>query len=124
MQFAAAVNCIDGRTQEPVIHFIKAKYNVKFIDMITEAGPIKELSRQGGSAIADSIKNRIDISIEKHCTKLVAVVGHYDCAGNPVDEEIQREQVRISVQRIKNWNNTIDVIGLWVNSKWCVEEIC
>jgi hypothetical protein len=38
MTFATCLNCIDGRVQLPAINWITEKYNVKYVDMITEAG--------------------------------------------------------------------------------------
>jgi len=36
--FAAAINCIDGRTQAAVIEYLKRAYALDFVDMITEPG--------------------------------------------------------------------------------------
>lgn len=41
MKFAAAINCMDGRTQVPVIEFLKNKYGVDYVDMITEPDPTR-----------------------------------------------------------------------------------
>jgi len=38
MKFATCLNCMDGRVQLPVIHWIKENYGVDYVDMITEAG--------------------------------------------------------------------------------------
>ena len=32
-RFGTAINCIDGRTQEPVIDFMKQKYNIDGVSM-------------------------------------------------------------------------------------------
>jgi hypothetical protein len=37
-RFGTAINCIDGRTQEPVIDFMKQKYNIDGVDMLTFPG--------------------------------------------------------------------------------------
>jgi hypothetical protein len=42
--FATAINCIDGRTQIPLIEFIKRNYAIDYIDLITEPGPNKILA--------------------------------------------------------------------------------
>ena len=34
------------------------------------------------------IRRAISISTEKHGSQIIAVVGHYDCAGNPVTREL------------------------------------
>ena len=37
-KFGTAINCIDGRTQQPVIDYIKQNYAVDMVDMITFPG--------------------------------------------------------------------------------------
>ncbi len=123
-RFATAVNCMDGRVQLPVIEYIKDKYGADFIDMVTEAAPIKILTNDAPAHFAvQSIKRRVEISIERHDSKLVAIVGHYDCAGNPVDEKVQLKQIREAVEVVRSWNPDIRVTGLWVNHRWQVEEV-
>ena len=34
-RFGTAINCIDGRTQEVVIEYMKQKYNIDGVDMVT-----------------------------------------------------------------------------------------
>ena len=36
--FATCLNCMDGRAQLPVINWIMENYDIKYVDMITEAG--------------------------------------------------------------------------------------
>jgi len=122
-KFAAAVNCMDGRVQVPVINFLKKKYGVDYVDMITEPGPNKILAEDRNSAAADSIRKRVEISISKHFSKLIAVVAHYDCAGNPVDKETQIKHLLAAVKTVKSWGFNADVIGLWVDDKWQVHEV-
>ena len=102
--FATAINCMDGRVQIPVIEWMKQKYNVQFVDMITEPGPDKILSKES-SELVNSIRNRVVISIEKHCSEVIAVTGHDDCAGNPVSKEIHIEHIKNSIETIKSWNS-------------------
>jgi hypothetical protein len=34
-RFGTAINCIDGRTPEVVIDYMKQKYNIEGVDMVT-----------------------------------------------------------------------------------------
>ena len=43
-KFGTAINCMDGRVQEPVAKFLKEIYGIDFVDTITEPGPVKILS--------------------------------------------------------------------------------
>ena len=42
--FGTVLNCIDGRTQIPVINWIKENFNVEYVDLITEPGMDKIVS--------------------------------------------------------------------------------
>lgn len=122
MKFAVCLNCMDGRVQLPIINWIKENYDVKYIDMITEAGMDKVLACENCKD-TNNILKKIDISIEKHNSSLIFVVGHHDCGGNPVDDETHKKQIRIAVENVKNWRPSINIIGLWVSNKWTVEKI-
>ena len=122
-KFATAINCIDGRTQIPVIEFSKNKYDVTYIDMVTEAGPNRILADNKDKDAIGSIKKRVKLSIDKHQSKLVAIVGHYDCAGNPVDDLTQYLHLKTALKRIQRWNLKVKIIGLWVNGNWRVTAI-
>ncbi|AHF97398.1 MAG: carbonic anhydrase [Desulfurella sp.] len=123
MEFVSVVNCMDGRVQEPVINWMKKKYNAEYVDMITEPGPIKILSDNSDKCLVESIKSRLVVSVEKHGSKVIAVVGHHDCAGNPSDKQTQINQIKNSINLIKTWFNDVEIIGLWVNEKWQVEKV-
>jgi len=109
--------------QMPVIEWIKREYGVLYIDMITEPGPNKILAKSTDEAKLESIRKRLEISVEKHNSRVVAVIGHYDCAGNPVEEKVQLKQIIAAVQVVKEWNMRIEVIGLWIDKNWQVEVV-
>lgn len=123
MKFATAINCMDGRTQLPVIAYLKEKFKVDCVDMITEAGRVKILADCEDRALLDSVKRRVEISIGKHRSRCIAVVGHYDCAGNPVNKETQTEQIRRSIKTVRSWDLNAEITGLWVDENWTVHEI-
>ena len=122
-KFATAINCMDGRVQLPIIEWLKKKYKVDFVDMITEPGPNKILAKGKDKLLIKSIKERTEISVKKHFSNLIALVGHTNCAGNPVKKRKQLEEIIKSVEIIKSWNLNAKTIGLWVNGKWEVERI-
>lgn len=122
-KFATAINCMDGRVQIPVIEYIKNKYEVDYVDMITLPGPNKVLAEGKDKSTLESLKKCVEISVNRHGSKLVAINGHYDCAGNPTDTEIQVKQIIDAVEVIRAWNFNVQVIGLWINQNWGVEEV-
>ncbi|MCA9407508.1 MAG: hypothetical protein KC733_02370 [Candidatus Omnitrophica bacterium] len=117
---ATCLNCMDGRVQLPVLNWINKNYPVDFVDVITEAGMDGVLAKQEDiSEVLRSIK--ISVNINKS-TRLF-VVGHYDCRGNPVDEQTHRQEIIDAVNRLKPLWPDQQVIGLWVNNQWQVEVI-
>ncbi len=120
-QFATAINCMDGRVQVPVIEYIKANYSVEYVDMITEPGPVKILADNTDENLLKSIDVRIDISVNKHKSKRIFVVGHYDCAGNPTGKENQLVHIKKSVENLRQKYPEVEIVGLWVNENWSVE---
>ena len=122
-KFATAINCMDGRVQIPVTEFLKKKYGVDYVDMITEPGPNGILAANRDQPIIDSIKRRVEISTARHGSKHIAIAGHHDCAGNPTDEKTQLMHIRSAIKTVKSWGVQAEVIGLWVDDKWKVSEV-
>jgi len=117
-KFATAINCIDGRTQEPVINYIKNNFNINYIDMITEPGPNRILAENADIDTIESLKNKVKISIEKHSSELIAIVGHYDCAANTVGDDIQKEQLKKAKSIVSSWGFDVEIIVLWLDENF------
>lgn len=123
MKFVSAINCMDGRTQLLIIEWLKREYGVDYVDMITEPGPNKILAENKDQTIIGSIKRRVEISVKKHHSKVIAIIGHHDCAGNPVAKEIQLTQIKDSIKTIESWRFDIQVVSLWVDENWQVSKV-
>ena len=121
--FATAINCMDGRVQIPVIEWLKRQYGVDYVDMITEPGPERLLAECKDRKGIESIQKRLEISVTRHNSKLVAIAGHRDCVGNPADKETQLKQISSAVKIVESWNLEVRVIGLWVDEKWRVQKV-
>ena len=124
MSFCTAINCMDGRTQLPVNEYLRRKLNTPYVDTITEPGPVRILAEAPDSALAESILSRVEISVKKHGSQCVAVVGHWDCTGNAVPEGRQKEQLDLAVRFVAARYPNVRVVGLWVDSTGSVEEFC
>jgi len=125
---------MDGRVQLPVIDYLRRRCDVDHVDTITEPGPVKILAEAhngrgngGGNGSPPvqlgTIRDRLDISIHHHGSRTVAVVAHDDCAGNPVGRAEQLEQLARATAWVREHWPQVDVIGLWVDADWRVEEI-
>ena len=118
---ATCLNCMDGRVQLPVITWIRKKHKVAYVDVITEAGMDGVLAVQKDIA---EIRRSIAISVNTNGSTKIFVVGHHDCRGNPVGERTHRGHIKKAVKRIKkHWPN-LEVVGLWVDSRWRVSVCC
>lgn len=122
-KFATAINCMDGRVQMPVIQWLKENYQIDYVDMVTEPGPDKILAENKEKTVVESIKKRVEISLTKHHSNIIAIVGHYDCAGNPVDKETHIQQIKSAIRTIRTFGFNAKLVGLWVNEEWKIEEV-
>jgi carbonic anhydrase len=120
--FATAINCMDGRTQEPIISWAKKIFEVNYVDAITEPGPDKILA-EGPDTLIESIRNRVMISVNKHGSQNVIIVSHYDCAGNPVSKEEHLDQLKKSVDVVSSWELGVKIIGVWIGEDWKVNKL-
>ena len=121
--FVTAVNCMDGRVQVPVIDWLQKRYSADYVDMITEPGPERLLAEGTDHYALDSIKKRVEISVNRHNSKAIAVIGHYDCAGNPADKETQFKQILTAVEKVKSWDDRVEVIGLQLDHNWQINKV-
>ena len=80
------------------------------------------------------LKRKLEISIKNHGSRIVSVVGHDDCAGNPVDSVAHRTCIVGDVETTKTLVHEIDpelsveVVGLWSHATedpkvWTVEMV-
>jgi len=114
---------MDGRIQLPVINYLKERFKAEYIDSVTEAGPVLYLAEYTDSQQTKSILQRIDISINNHKSKGIAVVAHHDCAGNPADEKRQISQLQEAINFLATRFAHVEITGLWVGSDFSVREI-
>ena len=120
--FVTAINCMDGRVQEPVVQWLKKRFETDYVDMITEPGPDRVMT-QGSPDALESIRNRVDISVNTHGSRVVVIVTHHDCAGFPVSRDKHLAAAAKCVEIIDSWLFPVRIVTLWVNENWQVELI-
>lgn len=123
MRFCSVINCMDGRVQLPVNRYLQQRFNADYVDSITEPGPDLILSESKDTIAVKTIFDRLDISVEKHNSVGIAIAGHHDCAGNPVQKEAHFKQIRKAVELLRQQYETLEIIGLWVDENCEVHEI-
>jgi hypothetical protein len=123
MKFGTVINCMDGRVQFPVMDYLRTHFDLEYFDAANEAGPLKILTDRSDTCSLTSLKDKIRISLEAHGSRFIAVVGHHDCAGNPVSRSTQEKQIKEALTYLrKGYGEDITYVGLYVNDHWEVEE--
>jgi hypothetical protein len=112
---------MDGRVQLPVIKWILENYEVEYVDMITAPGMDGVLADKNIN-IEDILEN-VNISKKVHSTEHIFIVGHHNCLANPVNTLTHKKHINAAVNRIKDFNPTSNVIGIWIDNKSMVEII-
>ena len=106
-----------------MIEYLQGRFDVDYVDSITEPGPNLVLAQQTDMDIVKSIFSRLKISIERHASVGIAIAGHYNCVGNPASKEQQIAHTIDAVRCIKHKYGDLEVIGLWVDENWKVSEV-
>ncbi len=120
--FATAINCMYGRVQIRVIEKIRSWFAVQYVDLITEPGADGVMAC-GPQETIEAIRKKVALSVERHGSRLVAMVAHHDCLGNPVSKAEHLECLKRAVERIVSWNLNFRVVGLCVNERWWPEIV-
>jgi hypothetical protein len=129
--FFTSIGCMDGRVQDVIANFGREKFGVEYADTITEAGIVGLLAKSPVShELMEDLKFKVtDVSVGKHHSAGVIVHGHAECAGNPVTDEKQKEDIKKSVEVIRSLVNSIPVFGLFVHRSisdpevWVAQEV-
>ena len=107
----------------PVIEYLQQRFDAAYVDSITEPGPNRILAERENDAQVQLVLAKLKISIEKHDSAGVAVVGHYDCAENQALRADQVVHIRQACQFLRQQFENVEIIGLWVDENWDVHEV-
>jgi hypothetical protein len=124
MSFGTVINCIDGRVQIPVLEYLRTHFSQEYFDACDDAGPLKTLTDRKDRCRLNSLKEQIRVSLEVHGSRLIAVVGHHDSAGNPLPGEEQEVQICRALKYLRAaFGKDIMYLGLYVDDQWMVREV-
>lgn len=129
--FFTAVGCMDGRVQKVIADFGSEKFGAAFPDTVTEAGLVGLLAKENiDTTLLNLLRFKVvDVSIGKHHSIGVIVHGHAECAGNPVDDEKQKDDIRRSVTALTTLVGSVPILGVFVHrdesdsARWIAEEV-
>lgn len=122
--FGTAINCMDGRVQAAVADWVKLRCHVDYVDVVTVPGPDGLLTSGPADRVAH-LRDYVAISVNGHGSRVIAISGHYDCAGYPVSRELHIAAIQQAAQRIQQtWGFAgVRVVGLWINDWWQAEHV-
>ena len=120
--FGTAISCIDGRVHLPVINWMQDLLSVDFVDLVTYPGADGLLAHDPLQAAA-VLRPAVEISVQRHASPVLAIVGHHDCAANPGTPESHREQLLRGLRVLQEWRLGVKLTALWVNAEWQVEVL-
>ncbi len=125
--FFTSIGCMDGRVQTPIADYGQKRYDVLYPDTITEAGLVGLLANNPSVELLEAIKQKVLISVEKHHSKGIIVHGHQHCTGNPVEDELHKEETKKAAAVIKGFVlQELEVKSVFVvktENGWEVEEL-
>jgi len=116
------LNCIDGRTQLPANSWMKQQYGLDYIDTVTQPGIDKVLA-DGEDEHTQAIREKAEVSVNAHGSDIIAVVGHHDCAANPVDKSDHMQHITQAMETVRSWGLPVRVVGLWIDEAWQVHPV-
>jgi hypothetical protein len=96
-----ALVCADGRLHQEAAHYndqIAQHMGVDLVDVVAVPGP-DGLGKLGRDAEEKAVVGWLKLLIDAHHPESIAVIGHYKCAGNPVeDAEHDTDAARMAAQ--------------------------
>lgn len=115
------LECMDGRPQRKVAAYLAISFGVRHLDTITTAGLVRHLASE--TEQTPVLLANLDLTLNTHGSGHIAVVAHHDCAGNPVTDDEQKDQIATAVDRVAGIHPDHEVVGLWVDEHWTIEEV-
>lgn len=135
MHYATAVNCMDGKVQGAVRKYLKQRYGVKYVDKITDKGPVRRLAQKINREDLRQVywmielTEKLETSLKNHGSRVIAVAAHEHCAGNPTTRKRQIRQLRVARKRLAKlvaalrFDFKVEIIMLWIGKNWMPHEI-
>lgn len=120
-KFGTVLQCMDGRPHRKVADYLTTSFGVRHLDSITTAGTVRHLVEE--TEQTRTLLSNLAISLDRHGSGQVAVVAHHDCAGNPVPDMTQKNQVARAMTHLGELYPDVEVVGLWLNEHWIVERV-
>lgn len=141
-KFCCAGVCMDGRANDAIgeptqeaARKIEGEGNSEFyVDRVTEAGIVAFLAdpdkNERYRIKVESIKERFEVSVVHHHSKIITLSGHDKCKGNPVPKETQIQQLWEAKKTVEEFpfvkDAKVKIMLFWiekVGKKWVATEV-
>jgi hypothetical protein len=96
--------CADGRLHQEAVHYndqLAREMGVDLVDVVAVPGP-DGLFKSGREGERDSVTGWLKLLVGAHHPVAIAVVGHYQCAGNAVDDAEHDHDVAAAAAGLKH----------------------
>ncbi|MDP3966668.1 MAG: hypothetical protein Q8Q02_00175 [Nocardioides sp.] len=113
------LNCIDGRTQDPLVEWIRRELDVTHVDVVTEPGVDGVLAR-GEDTTVQALLNKVCVSRVAHGAVALVIAGHHDCAANPGDSAWHLSDVARAAHNLGRALPELPVRAVYVDETWTV----
>jgi hypothetical protein len=113
---------MDGRIQTRTLDQVMTRFGVRYVDNITSTGAVQHLD---GSVTptGEGLLRSLAVSSEAHGTTQVALVAHAGCAGNPVADATQKQQLLRAKDVVSERFPGMEVIALFLDPRIGFEKI-
>ena len=118
-RFAVLLNCIDGRTQQPLLDCVRRELDVHHVDVVTEPGVDAVLAR-GDDPTVQALLDKVCVSRLAHGAVALVVAGHHDCAANPGDAASHAADLERATTALRQALPELPVRAVYVDSTWSV----
>lgn len=129
-KFATVINCMDGRAVRSVLKYFEDEHDIPYPDMITHPGVDGHFGKWDTEEL-EKVREKILISVGHHGSRIIAFVGHDECAGNPVSKEEHFRAITQGIDTLSRWdfdtNDSLLFLGLWVEKTdgvWQTKCVC
>lgn len=111
-RFAVAVTCMDGRVQEALADWVRRRFEVDHVDMLTAAGADAVVVQD--AAVRARLLADVALSRRAHGSKHLVLASHSDCAANPGDQDEHQRSVRAGLELLAAELPGMTVVGVHV----------
>jgi carbonic anhydrase len=129
-KLAIAITCSDWRLHQDAVHYNKQLADllgVDGVDLIVVPGP-DGIYKEGKEAQLKVVADAATLLAGAHNSVSIAVVGHYQCAGNPVADEQHDADAKATAEtlhKVMNFGGPIIAASAVYHSdsEWSLKEV-